>query len=260
MITLVDGTSLSRRIYHMIKDNFSEDDFVKIFLSKTKEAVHYLKSNHCLVSFGDYVHSERLSINSSYIYSPSDKEILISAENIVMRELSKKGIFSVRASGYESRDIISTIHNKLLSTDKKMCIVSTETTLFSLINENTAMYNPMSRKQSNSFTYNKDFINKYGFSPYLFIDYLMLIGVKKYAISGISGVGEKKGIELIGKFGNIENIITGSQEINGKLGTTLRSEILPLIDDYKEIIKNYDNLNLGFSLSRLKFDPISNFN
>lgn len=256
MIVVIDGSSLARRIYHVIESEFNQEHFERIFLSKIKNVANFLKATHLIVSFSDYLVSERLNFNSNYFFEHDKSNDFHEQEQLLMSALKEKGFSFSFVKGYESRDIISTIHQKLKLTKKEMIIVSTDKTLFSLIDNQTFLYDPMPRKNNKEIIDSNKFKDKYGVKAAYFSDYLVLAGIKKYGFKGVSGIGEKTAAKLINKYENINTLIVSSQEINGKLGKSLRNELSDMTKMSNEFINTFNNLDLGFSLSESRYSVL----
>lgn len=254
MIVLFDGNSLSKRVFHILENNFDKDDFQRIFVSKVLNTAAYLKGQYLIVAFSDQENSKRKEENHTYPFNNDENMDFTSLEKLLIDGLARKGVFSVLVQGYESRDIISTLQKKITKVDRKCCIATADKPLFSLIDSNTSIYDPMPK--NNKGIINKEvFLTQYGFEPELFKGYLTLTGLKKYGLKGITGVGDKRAKELINEYKTIDNLTNSSQEIRGKLGQSLRMELPEMAEISSQVIDMYHELSLGFNLSQSKFIP-----
>jgi DNA polymerase-1 len=253
MIVLIDATSLASKIFHIMENDFKEHKFFNLFISKIYDSISFLKASHCLVVFNDYEESNRKSNDENYTYSPANHEIMNRLIQNISEGLNKKGISCYSKKGCESRDIIASIHFKLTQKNIPITIISQEKTILSLVNSFTRIYDPMARNDSKKFINKELFISKYMFSPDKMIDFLLLSGIKKYGISGITGVGEKKAIVLIDDYGSVESLLEHSQEVEGTLGKNLRNELKELIYNFKNFVELDKNIELGLSLNKIKY-------
>jgi len=75
--------------------------------------------------------------------------------------------------------------------------------MLQLVGDRIMIINPM-----NGEVFNRDkVVEKFGVEPAKIPDYLALVGDKVDNIEGIKGVGPKKAVEIIRKYGGIENIL-----------------------------------------------------
>ena len=69
MIVLFDGNSLSKRVFHILENNFDKDDFQRIFVSKVLNTAAYLKGQYLIVAFSDQENSKRKEENHTYPFN-----------------------------------------------------------------------------------------------------------------------------------------------------------------------------------------------
>lgn len=253
MVILIDATSLASRLFHIMENNFNEQSFKNIFMAKIYDSISYLKASHCLVVFNDYQESNRKKIDVNYTYSPANHELIEKLLNNVSLTLQNKGVNCFSKNGCESRDIIASIHSKLTIKNIPITILSQDKSILSLVNSYTKIYDPMAKKDNKMFINREVFIDKYLFSPEKITDFLLLSGIKKYGIPGITGVGEKRAMTLINDYGTTESILENSQEIKGELGRNLRLELRSLMNNFKSFILLVDDIELGLSLKEIEY-------
>ena len=140
--------------------------------------------------------------------------------------------------GFEADDIIGTIANQA---PKKQALPKIETIILSgdsdtlqLINSYTKVYALKKGVKETVFYDEKSVKEKFqGLNPKQMLDFKALKGDASDNIPGVTGIGEKTAIELLLKFGTLENIY---QEIerNSDKAKALRFKIKELLVEYKE--------------------------
>ena len=109
--------------------------------------------------------------------------------------------------GFEADDIIATLKVKSQKLKVKSIIVSGDSDLLQLVDEQTKVYF-LRRGIKNTVLYNEDLIKeKYqGLTPKQLVDFKALRGDPSDNIPGVKGIGEKTAIKLIKKFNSLENL------------------------------------------------------
>jgi len=133
--------------------------------------------------------------------------------------------------GYEADDIIGTLSKKMVKKQiypkLEVVIVSGDADVLQLVDENIKAYILKKGVKDIVLYDGKKVEEKYqGLSPAQLVDFKALRGDPSDNIPGVKGIGEKGAIELIKKFGSLENIYKALKENDPK---------------FKEI-KNYQSL------------------
>lgn len=116
---------------------------------------------------------------------------------LIQKLLRLHGYPVISVEGYESDDIIGSLCKQLPNTK---VIITTDKDMNQLLNKNVSIYN----HRNNEYVTEETIIEKYGFSPESFVDYLSLVGDSSDNVKGVSGVGEKTATELLSKYGSVE--------------------------------------------------------
>jgi len=137
--------------------------------------------------------------------------------------------------GHEADDIIATISLR----EKKrfnVTIVSGDKDLMQLVDSDIRMFDPMRDRVYDV----RGVEEKMGVTPSLIHDYLAITGDSSDNIPGVSGIGPKGAVDLINKYGSLENIyknienITGSKQrklIDSKEQAFLSKKLTTLLSD-----------------------------
>lgn len=118
--------------------------------------------------------------------------------------------------GYEADDLIGTISRKCERAGCECIIVTGDKDSFQLITEKSVVKHVKSRMgQTETITYDKSrFEDEYGFEPIRMIDLKALMGDASDNIPGVAGVGEKTAMDLVRRFGTIDKIYSGLDELD----------------------------------------------
>ena len=122
--------------------------------------------------------------------------------------------------GYEADDLIGTLARKAEESDLDVTIVSGDKDMFQLITPRTSVYDTMKDK-----VYRTDEVReRFGVEPERVIEIMGLMGDSIDNIPGVPGIGEKTAVDLIRRFGTIENLLSRLDELDKpKLRETLRA-------------------------------------
>jgi DNA polymerase-1 len=118
------------------------------------------------------------------------------------------------APGYEADDIIGTALSQAEKLGFNGFAVTPDKDYFQLITEKIKIIRP-GKSTDDSIIYDQQkFIDEFGFTPELMIDYLALVGDSSDDIPGVKGIGQKTATELIKTYGSIENIYQNIDKID----------------------------------------------
>ena len=115
--------------------------------------------------------------------------------------------------GFEADDVIGTLARKAVDAGFEVAIVSSDKDMLQLVNHHVRMLNPMKNDQ----WYDSDEVEKFmGVRPEQVIDLLALKGDTVDNIPGAPGIGEKGALDLIQRFGSVENAMEHAAEVQRK--------------------------------------------
>ncbi|MGC9143082.1 5'-3' exonuclease [Hydrogenobaculum sp.] len=163
---------------------------------------------------------------------------LVSQIPLVKQAINLLGIRLLEKEGLEADDIIAYIAYKSKEWNKNLTIYTPDKDLMQLVEDKRIIViNPITNKVFDE----EAVIEKFGVPPSKLADYLALIGDSVDNIKGIKGVGPKKAVELLEKYGSIENILNHWEEIQ---------------KTFKEASK--EDLELAYKLIKLNTEEILN--
>lgn len=115
--------------------------------------------------------------------------------------------------GVEADDYIVSTAKASAASGWDVKILSADKDLFQTIGDGISVIRP-SRGVTDFTLYDCEvFREKYGFEPPLMADYLALLGDSVDNIPGVPGIGEKTALDLVGKFGRLENIYENLESV-----------------------------------------------
>ncbi|SMO31750.1 DNA polymerase I [Balnearium lithotrophicum] len=246
-VFLFDGSSLAYRAYYALKNKGFKTTkgfpttavygFIRIFLKLLKD----YKPEYLAVVFDAGKRTFRTKLMKSYKANrkPTPDEFKVQLPYI-KRFLECLGVRVLEKEGYEADDIIGTLSKKFSKEGAQVVIVTPDKDMRQLIDENTVVV-AISNKTGKSKTYDlKTFKEEYGIEPEQIPDVFGLSGDTIDNIPGVPGIGEKTALDLIRKFGSLENIYQNLDKLTPK-----RRELL---EKFKE------QAFLSRELARIKTD------
>jgi len=140
----------------------------------------------------------------------------------VMKELlGKMNITVVEKEGLEADDLMGCL-SKMYDTHN--IIVSADRDAFQLISQDTEIRFPK-KGISETITLNCDNLKEYyGVNPEQVVDLKSLMGDASDNIPGVSGVGEKKSLQLITEYNTLDGVYDNIDKITGKLKENLLND------------------------------------
>jgi len=259
-IYVLDGSAFLYRSYYALPSLKTEDGvetgafygFVRAIFSilKTK------KPEYFAIAFDLPAPTVRDKIYKEY--KATRKETpneLVSQIPLIKQAINLLGIRLLEKEGLEADDIIAYIAHKSKEWNKNLTIYTPDKDLMQIVEDKKIIaINPITNKVFDE----QAVIEKFGVPPSRLADYLALIGDSVDNIKGIKGVGPKKAVELLEKYGSIENILNNWDEIQKtfkeaskedlelayKLIKLNTKEILNMIDIHLEDLKISYNIDL----------------
>lgn len=120
-------------------------------------------------------------------------------------------IATLEKEGYEADDLIATVAKKV-SPEIEIVIITGDKDILQLVNDRITVYDTMKDKKFGI----KEVKERFGVEPEKIVEVMGLAGDPIDNIPGVPGIGEKTAIELIQKFGSIENLLNHLEEVPQK--------------------------------------------
>lgn len=132
--------------------------------------------------------------------------------------LDAMGIRRYELEGYEADDLLGTAASICKNRGWDCVVVSGDKDSLQLVSEKTSVCNVKTRMgQTETILYTPErFIEEYGFAPKKMIDLKALMGDSSDNIPGVAGIGEKTALDLIRRFGSVDEIYSALDTLDIK--------------------------------------------
>ena len=139
---------------------------------------------------------------------------------LLKETLDAMGIKRYELEGYEADDILGTAAKKCEKEGWDCVIVTGDKDSLQLITEKTVVCNVKTRMgQTDTVLYTPErFREEYGFEPELMVDLKALMGDSSDNIPGVPGVGEKTAMDIVRRYGCIDDIYAKLDSLDIKEG------------------------------------------
>ena len=259
-IILVDGNNLLFRSYYatayqgviMKNSKGFPTNALYGFINMMKKIINEENPSYILVAFDkgktfrhekyeDYKAGRSATPDELKMQFPKAKEIL-----------TAMGIKNFEIDNYEADDIIGTLSKRVDEEDEFIAtIVSSDKDLLQLISDEVTV--KLLKQKDHIMMDKEEFINTYKVDPIRMIDLKALMGDPSDNIPGVKGIGEKTAINLLSKYGSLDNLYENIDSVTGKTKEKL-------INDKENAYKSYDlatiyrEVPLDFDLDDCKYE------
>ncbi|MEW5986738.1 MAG: DNA polymerase I [Chloroflexota bacterium] len=127
--------------------------------------------------------------------------------------------------GFEADDVLGTVARQAKAAGVPVVIITGDRDLLQLVDDNTRVELPPGTYQKEPRLYNEAaVVAEYGLRPGQIVDYKALVGDKSDNIPGVRGVGEKTAVELLQKYGTLDNVYANLEAIPARYANKLRDD------------------------------------
>ena len=218
---LIDGSSLIYRAFFALP-NLTNNDGVMTngvygFLTMYKNAFDKYKPDYVLVAFdrsgGTFRNEEFKDYKANRDKTPNELSYQF---GILKDVLESMGVKYTDLDGFEADDIVGTYAKMAKEAGDEAVLITGDRDYLQLVDDGIIVY--LTRKGvSDTVEYNVEKIKEeYGISPKQLIDVKGLMGDKSDNIPGVDGIGEKRALQYIQKYGSIEGLYENIDDITGK--------------------------------------------
>ena len=200
------------------------------FCNTLHEVLEKEKPTHLGVAFDPHGPTFRTEAFPAYKAQREETPEDIRASVPIIKEiLGTMRIPVLQVDGFEADDVIGTLATKSGEIGVSTYMLTPDKDYGQLVKKNVFIYRP--RHGGGYETLDEMGVcNKYGIpTPLHVIDLLALMGDSADNFPGCPGVGEKTAVKLINEFGTVENLLSSTDQVKGKL----REKIEAAVDDIK---------------------------
>ncbi len=224
-LMILDGNSIVNRAFYGVHNLTAPDgtptNGVYGFLAILERLIAEQTPDAVCVSFDLKAPTFRHKAYDGYKAQRKGMPEELAVQMPILKEcLDKMGIKRYEIEGYEADDILGTVSVKCAQNGWDCIIVTGDKDSLQLITETTTVCNVKTRMgHTETILYTPDvFKGEYGFEPPLMVDLKALMGDSSDNIPGVPGVGEKTAMDLIQRYGSIENIYNNLDTLEIKEG------------------------------------------
>lgn len=230
-LMILDGNSIVNRAFYGVRPLTAPDgtptNAVYGFLSIFQRIYDDIKPDAVAVSFDMKAPTFRHRACGTYkaTRKPMPEELAVQMP-LLKETLDAMGIRRYELEGYEADDILGTAARICEERGWECSIVTGDKDSLQLISDKTTVCNvKTARGQTETIIYTPErFHEEYGFEPKLMVDLKALMGDSSDNIPGVPGIGEKTALDLIRRFGSVEEIFKALPALDVKEGVRKKLE------------------------------------
>ena len=195
------------------------------FVVTLEDLIKRLKPSHIAVAFDPHGPTFRHEAFEQYkAQRPETPEEIRRAVPIIKDILQAMNITVLEVQGYEADDVIGTVSQLAEKAGFEVFMATPDKDYGQLVTDRVHMYRP---RHTGGFEQMgpQEVCAKYGLqNKNQVIDLLALMGDASDNIPGCKGVGEKTAVQLLTQFGDVENLLSHTDELKGALKTKVETQ------------------------------------
>ncbi|KAL3519151.1 hypothetical protein ACH5RR_021740 [Cinchona calisaya] len=244
-VMLIDGTSIIYRAYyrllaklhhgHLSHADGNGDWVLTIFtaLSLIIDVLEFIPSHvtvifdHDGVPFGPTSVSSQQNIVSKGLnfrhtlyplyksHRPPTPDTIVQGLQYLKASIKAMSIKVIEVPGVEADDVIGTLALRSVDAGFKVRVVSPDKDFFQILSPSLRLLRIAPRGFEMVSYGIEDFAEQYGsLTPSQFVDVVALVGDKSDNIPGVDGIGGVRAVQLITKFGTLENLLQCVEQVS----------------------------------------------
>lgn len=211
---LIDGSGFIFRAYHALPPLTNPQGVpVGAVYGFVNMITKLMEGNNCdyvAVIFDAARKTFRNRIYSEYkAHRPPAPEDLVPQFPLVRDATHALNLPAIELEDFEADDIIATYAKQAQAQGITVTIVSSDKDLMQLVGDGVSMYDAMKQKPIGE----AEVKEKFGVTPEKVREVLSLIGDSSDNVPGVPGIGPKTAAELIGEYGDLENLLANAASI-----------------------------------------------
>ena len=259
---LVDGNALVHRAFHAITylatKNGEQTNAVYGFTVILLNAIKDIQPTHIAMTFDlpapTFRHKKYKEYKATRVKTADELFQQFPRCKEVVRAL---GIPLFEMEGFEADDVLGTLASEIARENNgnnfEIKIVTGDLDTLQLVNEHVSIYT--ARKGLSDVTqYDVQAIkDRYGIAPNQIVDFKSIKGDTSDNIPGVTGIGEKGALDLVQKYGNLENIYAHLDELKEKTRLLFEEQREQVQMSY-ELSKIVCDVPIGYTLPLFEFN------
>ncbi|XP_023543412.1 uncharacterized protein LOC111803303 isoform X2 [Cucurbita pepo subsp. pepo] len=219
-VMLIDGTSIIYRAYHKLLAKLHHghlshadgngDWVLTIFtaMSLIVDVLEFMPSHVAVVFDHDgstFRHTRYPAYKSN---RPPTPDTIVQGLQYLKASIKSMSVKVIEVPGVEADDVIGTLALRSVAAGCKVRVVSPDKDFFQIISPSLRLLRIAPRGFEMVSFGLEDFAEKYGvLEPSQFVDVMSLVGDKSDNIPGVDGIGNVNAVQLITRFGTLENLL-----------------------------------------------------
>ena len=256
-LLLIDGHSMAYRAFYALPaENFKTSTgqptnaiygFASMLINLIKEE----KPTHIAVAFDVSRRTFRTEKFAEYKANrASTPDEFRSQLSHINEMINGFGIKHFELEGYEADDIIATFAKEAEKQGFQTLICTGDRDSFQLVNKHTTVLYPKKGVTEMNRMTPEAVFEKYGLTPKQYPDFAALRGDPSDNLPSVPGVGEKTATKWIVDYGTLEKLLEKSDELAGKVGESLRTNI-EMVKLNRELTQLLDNVKINSDIDEL---------
>ena len=252
-LVIIDGNSIAYRAYYALPMLHNRDwvptNAVYGFMNMFLKVIDDLMPTHMAVVFDFPAKTFRHEMYGDYKATRKPMPEYLKQQMPIIKDLLRMmGVMVFEREGFEADDVVGTLAKRF---SEKTVIVTGDKDCLQLLDDTTDIL--LMRKGVNvtEIITPSKFEEEYGFKPIHIIDLKAIMGDTSDNIPGVKGIGEKGAMELIQKYGTLENVYEHLDELPRVKNKLTEQKEMAFLS--KELATINSALNVGVLIEELKF-------
>lgn len=232
VIALFDGNALIHRAYHALPPlsvNKTGEPVGAVygFAQMLLKVLADIKPECCVIAFDRKEPTFRHELYKEYkAHRPPAPDDLVKQFSRVRQFAQVFNMPIYEKAGYEADDLIGSLSHIASEKGMEVVIVTGDADAMQLVTGSVKVLSPKPRGSfSDTIIYDEETVEeKFGVPPSLIADYKALVGDSSDNIPGVSGIGKKTAVDIINKYGSVEDIYSNIKEIKPERAQKLLKE------------------------------------
>ena len=221
LLVLFDGNALIHRAFHAmppltVRQTGEMVSAVYGFALMLLKVINELKPTHYAIAFDMKGPTFRHELFDQYkAQRPPTPDELVAQLGRVRQLVEAFHIPIFELEGYEADDLLGTLSQQASGQDIDTIIITGDADIMQLVSPRVKVLYPKPRRAfSDTMLYDEEAVSqKYGVKPEQIADFKGLVGDKTDNISGVPKIGPVNAVNLLSKFGSIEQIYDHIDEV-----------------------------------------------